>query len=140
MYEMQTIDSMQTIVTAVRGVCLSVYLCATNAPSDPGSASLHGNWRRRVQWTPCAEAAFAKCLWLLVHIFEMLVKTTNPVIGLALFEFRSRYNKSNYWVFCFNKHFKSIITLLLCVHYNYASMSNGNQKEDIEASLTKRPC
>jgi len=36
---------MQTTVTNARGVCLSVSLSVTNAPNDPGSASL-GRVRR----------------------------------------------------------------------------------------------
>jgi len=49
---------MQTIFTNVCGVCLLVCLSVTNAPSDPGSASLSRDHRQRVQGS--FDATFAK--------------------------------------------------------------------------------
>jgi len=46
----------QTILTDVRGVCLSVCLSVTNALSDPGSASLCG-WLK----SAAARAVYAAC-------------------------------------------------------------------------------
>jgi len=57
----------QTIVTDVHGVCLSVCLSVTNTPNDPGSALLCG----AISGSACRvcgsfRAAFAEYLWLLV--------------------------------------------------------------------------
>jgi len=62
---------MQTILTDVHGVCLSVSLSVTSALNDPGLASLSVATRAvYVVCTGLFDAAFTKCLWPLVAVFD----------------------------------------------------------------------
>jgi len=105
---------MQTIVTDVHGVCLSVCHECTEWPRL--GFTVWGNRRRRVQCMPravCKEslgAAFAKCLWPLV------------VLSLQYMQIVQKYNFANY---------SSVLQFSICYHmtstYGYNSKLNNSR-------------